>query len=145
MRLIDKLLAFDENSASVSVAINEHCEFFQTEQQGVPSYVGIEYMAQCIAANAGANEVASGNSIKLGFLLGTRKYQPSVSYFKCGEVLTITATRLMQDASGLSVFDCLIIENSEPNTVLAQAKVNVYQPVDAHAYLQETALRNNHE
>ncbi len=137
MRLVDELISFDENSACVSVTITNESEFYQAQPQGVPSYIGIEYMAQCIAAQAGANELASGGKIKLGFLLGTRKYQPNVAYFPGGETLQVKATILMQDAAGLSVFDCMIVSSQQPEIILAQAKINVFQPDNASTYVQE--------
>ena len=137
MRLVDELVSFDENSACVLVNINEESEFYQAEQHGVPSYVGIEYMAQCIAAKAGANELGSGGALKLGFLLGTRKYKPNVAYFPSGETLQVRATRLIEDAAGLSVFDCTIVANNQVEKVLAQAKINVFQPENSAAYLKE--------
>ncbi|PCH94983.1 MAG: 3-hydroxylacyl-ACP dehydratase [Gammaproteobacteria bacterium] len=136
MRLIDELVSFDESSACVLVNINEKSEFYQAKLQGVPSYIGIEYMAQCIAAKAGANELASGGNIKLGFLLGTRKYKPNVRYFPCGETLIVKVSRLIEDAAGLSVFDCSIVAKNQVNIVLVQAKINVFQPENSAAYLQ---------
>jgi len=137
MRLVDKLVSFDENSACVLVNINEESEFYQAEKHGIPSYIGIEYMAQCIAAKAGANELASGGTLQLGFLLGTRKYKPNVAYFPCGETLQITATGLIEDSGGLSVFDCTIVIKNQEETILAQAKITVFQPENSAAYLQE--------
>lgn len=136
MRLVDELVSFDEASACVLVHINEASEFYQANTQGVPAYIGIEYMAQCIAAKAGANEIASGGAIKLGFLLGTRKYKPSVTHFKQGETLHVKTNRLMEDPTGLSVYECTIESGSQLGTILAKAKINVYQPEDSAAYLQ---------
>lgn len=137
MRLIDKLISFDENSACVLVNISEASEFYQAKLQGVPSYIGIEYMAQCIAAQAGANELAADGNIKLGFLLGTRKYKPNTVCFPNGKTLQVSVTRLMEDAAGLSVFDCSIVSNDQKATILAQAKINVFQPENSAAYLQQ--------
>lgn len=137
MRLIDELVSFDESGACVLVNITEKSEFYQAAQQGVPSYIGIEYMAQCIAAKAGANELASGGEIKLGFLLGTRKYKPTVAYFPCGETLLISTERVIEDAAGLSVYSCTIVAKNQEDTILAQAKINVFQPENSAAYLQE--------
>ena len=106
-------------------------------QKGFPSYIGIEYMAQCIAAKAGANELASGGDIKLGFLLGSRKYKPNVAFFFNGETLQVKVTRLLEDAAGLSVFDCVIVAKNQEEVILAQAKINVFQPENSAAYLQE--------
>lgn len=136
MRLIDELHSFDEKSASVLVHVSSNCEFYDSEKQGVPSYIGIEYMAQCIAAKAGINELESGEQPKLGFLLGTRKYKPNVAYFSTGNTLIVKATQLLEDAEGLSVFECSIVTTCQADRVLAKAKINVFQPKDSQAYLQ---------
>ncbi|WP_404851480.1 3-hydroxylacyl-ACP dehydratase [Colwellia sp. RSH04] len=137
MRLVDELISFDEENACVSVTIDENSEFYQVERQGVPSYIGIEYMAQAIAAQAGANELANGKNIRLGFLLGTRKYKPSINYFDLDTTLHITVKRLLIDAAGLSVFDCSIVDKAQPEIMLAKAKVNVYQPEDSTEYVSK--------
>jgi len=137
MRLVDKLLSFDEDSACVSIYINEESEFYQSDKLGVPSYIGIEYMAQAIAAQAGANELANGKSIRLGFLLGTRKYKPNVAHFPSGTKLLIKVEKLLIDAAGLSVFDCNIVAENQQEIVLAQAKINVYQPEDSTEYVSK--------
>jgi predicted hotdog family 3-hydroxylacyl-ACP dehydratase len=102
-------------------------------------------MAQCIAASAGANEKASDSKIKLGFLLGTRKYHPNVAFFNVGDMLIVSASRLIIDASGLSVFDCKISNQNDPETILATAKINVYQPTDTDNYLQAPKDKENNE
>jgi predicted hotdog family 3-hydroxylacyl-ACP dehydratase len=137
MRLVDKLICFDEDSACVSADINEDSEFYQSDKLGVPSYIGIEYMAQSIAAQAGANELANDKGIRLGFLLGTRKYKPNVAYFPRGTRLLIKAEKLLVDAAGLSVFDCTIVAEDQPEILLAQAKINVYQPEDSTEYVSK--------
>lgn len=136
MRLIDELLSFDATSASVLVSINEQSEFYRKESGGVPSYIGIEYMAQCIAAKAGANDLLHHKDVSLGFLLGTRKYHPSIPIFLLGQVLQITVSEVVEDHGGLSVFACSIVEASIPEIILAEAKINVFRPENPEAYLQ---------
>ena len=53
MVLIDKVLSYDENSLVAEVAIRPDSAFCGAN--GVPGWVGIEYMAQAIAAHAGAS------------------------------------------------------------------------------------------
>jgi predicted hotdog family 3-hydroxylacyl-ACP dehydratase len=49
--------------------------YFDRQLNGVPNYVGIEYMAQSIAALAGVEARLDHEGIRVGFLLGTRKLQ----------------------------------------------------------------------
>ena len=136
MRLVDKLLTFDDTSAQTEITISHNSLFFDEEAGGVPSYIGIEYMAQTIAAYAGANDLSKNVEPKLGFLLGTRKYKPAVPFFKEGQVLTLETKKVVQDSSGLSVFDCQIWDREDSDKVLVKAAINVFQPEDVEQYIQ---------
>lgn len=127
MLLIDELINYTDISAQVRVTISEHCEFFNTRLDAVPSYIGIEYMAQCIAAYSGANDLDNDQKPQLGFLLGTRKYKPEVDKFFNGQTLIVLAEEIMSDSNGLSVFLCSITDEATSNQ-LATAKINVFQP-----------------
>ncbi|MGP9803094.1 ApeP family dehydratase [Rheinheimera sp. NSM] len=132
--LSDFIEAGDEHGVC-TVRIDEQSPFYDAGQQAVPSYVGVEYMAQTIAAYAGANRLARGGQVRIGFLLGCRKYVPVVSGFAHGAELTITATQLVMEQSGLSVFDCQIYQQQQ---LLVSAKLNVFQPDDHQAWLRES-------
>ena len=136
MRLIDELLSFDAKSASVLVSITEQSEFYRAEYGGVPSYIGIEYMAQCIAAKAGANDLFHHKEVSLGFLLGTRKYQPLVTEFVLGQTLKVSVTEITDEEGGLSVFSGQIVDINKPAVILAEAKINVFRPKDSASYLK---------
>ena len=56
MRMVDQLLANDPDSVTVSAEIRPDNLF--ADAQGVPAWVGIEYMAQAIAAWAGCRALA---------------------------------------------------------------------------------------
>lgn len=136
MLLIDKLINFDEESARVSVAINENSLFYSEQIRGVPCHIGIEYMAQCVAAYAGANDCHNNIEIRIGFLLGSRKYNPKVEFFEVGQSLIVSAERIIKDDAGLSVFECTIYNNEETQ-LLAEARINVYQPDDQDALITD--------
>ncbi|WP_088332631.1 3-hydroxylacyl-ACP dehydratase [Lacimicrobium sp. SS2-24] len=136
MILLDKLVNYDTESACCQVTIKSVSPFYQPQSRQVPAYVGIEYMAQAIAAFAGANDLDSERDIKVGFLLGTRKYQTEVQGFTRDQQLDIHVTRLYQEESGLSVFECYIMEQER---VLASAKVNVFQPANPEQFITEQA------
>ena len=57
-------------------------------------------------------------------------------FIKSTETLTITIKELYREDSGLRVFECEII-NVE-NRTLAQANINVFQPKDPDAFIQES-------
>lgn len=134
MILLDNFIEAGADYAVCKVTIAEHSQFYDGVSQTVPAYVGIEYMAQTIAAYAGASNLAKGGAIKIGFLLGCRKYQPEVTAFTLGTELTITATELVTEDNGLSVFDCSIMQQQQ---LLVSARLNVFQPDNHQAWLTE--------
>lgn len=123
MILIDDILDYNDNSLLASVTITDS-SLFVDGTNGVPGWVGIEYMAQAVAAWAGIQAKARNESIKLGFLLGTRRYVANKSYFSIGSRLLITVRQTYCD-NELGVFDCKI----EDNQLIAEAALNVYQPI----------------
>ena len=136
MILIDSLEHYDVDSCRCTVEITQHSPFYNVVKKGVPSYIGSEYMAQAIAAFAGAHALDDNDSVQIGFLLGSRKYKSMCSHFALAETLTITIKELYREDSGLRVFECEII-NVE-NRTLAQANINVFQPKDPDAFIQES-------
>ncbi|NQZ08538.1 MAG: 3-hydroxylacyl-ACP dehydratase [Algicola sp.] len=125
MILIDSLCQYDDESAICSVKITESSLFYDSSQQAVPSYIGVEYMAQAIAALAGADALDANLEVEIGYLLGSRKYQPTTAWFALGSDLNIHVSRLYEEDSGLRVFQCQIKHNSEN---LVDAKINVFLP-----------------
>ena len=71
MILIDEAVRTGDAAAESTVHVTEDAMFYDAEAGGVPSYVGIEYIAQTVAAHAGAAAVANGDPVRVGFLLGT--------------------------------------------------------------------------
>jgi predicted hotdog family 3-hydroxylacyl-ACP dehydratase len=133
MRLIDRVLSYDADSVVVEARIPFDGVFL--EAAGMPAWIGIEYMAQAIAAWAGVLAYARGDVPKLGFLLGTRRYACSRGHFRQGLLLRVEARREVMADNGLGVFACDIFDRDE---ALATALVSVFEPDDAGTYLQGT-------
>lgn len=125
MVLIDKVKEIDEFSVQGEVTIGVD-SLFQNEEGHVPAWVGIEYMAQTIAAYAGIKHSKKGDPIKMGFLIGTRIYDAYTDYFLQGNTYLVDAKLLFTDA-GLGSFECNINEK-ETATKCCYAKINVYEP-----------------
>lgn len=94
--------------------------------ESVPAWTGIEYMAQAIGAYVGIQAKQAGLPIRLGFLLGTRRYDSNVDSFPVGSALSVTAEKILQDEQ-LAVFECRI---SGDNVDIC-ATLNVYQPPES--------------
>jgi len=136
MVLIDSLDNYDVDSATCLVKITAENLFYDNTKQGVPSYIGCEYMAQSIAAFSGAHDLDNGKPVGIGFLLGSRKYQSNQPYFSLNSVLKIIVNQLYSEESGLRVFDCTI--HDQNNELLAFAKINVFQPDNATEFLKRS-------
>jgi len=134
MRLIDELCWAEPGKGRCCLTVRDDNLFYSESYQGLPAHVGIELMAQSIAAVAGYQHKTAGGEIKLGFLLGSRKYQCDVESFALGERYDIFVEELHAESSGLSVFECDI---RYKDNVIAQARLNVYQPPDETAFIEE--------
>ncbi len=134
MLLLDEAVAYDATMFSAAVRITPLHQFFSAADRGVPAHVGLELMAQACGGFAGAEALAAGVPVKVGFLLGTRDYQATRAWFADGERLLVTATLAFRDAE-MGVFDCRI--ESAGDTV-ATARLNVYQPADLGAVLNKS-------
>lgn len=125
MLLLDEALDYDQDSILAAVTIRSDHPFATPD--GVPAHVGIEFMAQTCGAWAGALAMESNQPVKLGFLLGTRRYKSVVPWFRPGERLEINAKVVFRD-QGMGVFDCRITGGD--GAVLAEAQLSVFQPGD---------------
>lgn len=126
MLLLDEALSWDAEGAVAAVTIRPDHLFARAE--GVPAHVGIEFMAQTCGVWAGAEAKRDGGTVRLGFLLGTRRYKAARPFFSFGERLEISARLVFRD-QGMGVFDCRI-GNAE-GEMLAEAQLSVYQPEEA--------------
>lgn len=133
MVLLNRLLAVDHESLCAEVCIT--ADSMLAVEQGVGAWVGIEYMAQAIAAHAGWLAHQRGEPVKVGFLLGSRKYESKLGYFPLGCVLKVHVQRMLLAGNGLGAFECRIdIEGGEDNA--ATATVTVFQPEDVNQFLK---------
>lgn len=105
---------------------------FSEDDGSVPSWVGLEYMAQAVGALAGIRNLLAGKGKRIGFLLGTRKYQSYHPRFEPGVAVTVRVDELLCDIDNLGVFDCTI----SADTLLAQASIKMLQPEHVDAILE---------
>jgi predicted hotdog family 3-hydroxylacyl-ACP dehydratase len=123
MLLIDEILDYSSGSLTACVTIRES-SLFLTADNVVPAWVGIEYMAQTIAAWAGVQARLRGEPVKTGYLLGSRHYQASQPAFTLGDTLTIVVNKQYHEGE-LAVFECRI----SGAQVAVSATLNVFQPI----------------
>lgn len=134
MILIDEVVAFDEEQIHTRLTVTPG-GLFNLANGAMPAWVGVELMAQSVAAYAGCQARVRGEAVELGFLLGSRKFECNVEQFPAGSLLQIHALRSLQDDNGMGVFECRL---TGPG-IEAFARLNVYRPPHAAEYLNEGA------
>ena len=133
MLLLDRLVEIDSMHAVCEVDVHQAAAF--AEADGIASWVGIEYMAQTVAAVGGWRALRRNDPVQVGLLLGTRRYVPARHYFEHGTTLRITAREEWTDDTGMAKFACGIGVAGAADALLS-ASLSVYQPgaaVGAHS------------
>jgi predicted hotdog family 3-hydroxylacyl-ACP dehydratase len=132
MILIDHVLRFSAEDIEVQLTVRDGGLFNQADGS-LPAWLGIELMAQSVAAYAGCQARLRGEPLELGFLLGTRNFQCNVDRFPLGAELHIHATQSLQDENGMGVFECRL----RGPGIDVIARLNVFRPPQVASYLQE--------
>jgi predicted hotdog family 3-hydroxylacyl-ACP dehydratase len=136
MSLLDALLAADAEALSARVEVKPQTLFSSGGEVG--AWVGVEYMAQAVAAHAGYKARLRGEPVRVGFLLGTRRFACAVPAFAVGSVLDIHVRCALQGETGLGAFDCSITDAND-GAELANATITVFQPENVEEFLQRSS------
>jgi predicted hotdog family 3-hydroxylacyl-ACP dehydratase len=138
MLLLDAVTAWDTESATAIASVHAD-RWYAADNGAMPSWFGIELMAQTIAAHVGLTARSQGQLPKQGVLLGTRAYQVTMAHFPSGAVLTVKTNLIFRDASGLGAYGCVITWHDEP---VATATIKVYEPDDFDAFLAQASVQS---
>ncbi len=134
MCLLDSILAQGDTWLEAEVTIRPDSLFCDGESVG--AWVGIEYMAQAIGAFGGVRARQQNQAVKIGFLVGTRKYESSWPLFPVGSCLRVRVDQEYEADNGLSVFQCRL---DCEEVAIASASITVFQPVNPEDYLKGQA------
>jgi len=134
MLLVQRVVAWDAEHAAVAASAQR--DAWYAEDGDMPSWIGIELMAQAIAAHVGLIARSQGRPPQRGVLLGTRQFRASRTRFPAERELLVSARVSYRDESGLGSYDATIdLDGAE----LATANVTVYEPPDFEAFLRGSA------
>lgn len=132
MRFIDRVLdATDKGLCAESIVDSEHI-FFDPVFNGLPAWVGVELMAQAVAAWVGLEDLNNHREITLGFLLGSRDFVAEQAFFPAGKLQI--DVRVILAADNTMVFSGEITNQSGEQ--LARGDITCYRPEDLSAYLK---------
>jgi predicted hotdog family 3-hydroxylacyl-ACP dehydratase len=123
MLLLDRVLEH-ESDFTICSATADSGAHFADPGGSVPSWVGLEYMAQCAAVHGGLADRSHDTAPRPGLLLGSRRLLLHADALPTGEELRVTA-RHHRGSSGLVAFDCSI-RSATTGEMLAEGRVNIY-------------------
>lgn len=135
MILIDEVVGWSESSLAATLTVRPDTMFFE-KTKGIAAHVSVEWMAQTCAAFVGAQALEAGGPVRVGFLLGTRDFKASVSWFSDGDHLLVTVQVTFRDEE-MAVFDCEVERSGD---VVAKAQLTVYQPTDLKGMLSAQGI-----
>lgn len=136
MSLLGRLRAADAESLCAEVTIGPATLFLVDGAVG--AWVGVEYMAQAVAAHAGYGARLCGEPVRVGFLLGTRRYACTVAAFPAGSVLHVHVQQVLRGENGLGAYDCRIVDGAG-GAEWASATITVFQPDNVEEFLQRSS------
>lgn len=124
MLLLDRLCEATPTTARCEVRVGETLALFLRDDGALPGWVGIELMAQTVAAWSGYQGHLRQEEPQIGLLLGARKYQCHLARLPAGSLLTIDCEQLLQDGA-LASFQCYLRCDGE---LVAEARLSTIQP-----------------
>ncbi|SMG16846.1 ApeP family dehydratase [Paraburkholderia susongensis] len=134
MLLIDAVDAFDETTLSAHASVDPHAWYADADADGaMPAWIGIELMAQAIAAHIALLAIRNGGHARHGVLLGSRSYQALQPVFGSGARLSVHVSELLRGGEGHSAYECTI---DAGGVRCAEAVIKVYQPPDFQSFIE---------
>ena len=133
MRLIDAVLACDDESLTAQAHVQSDA-WYANADGAMPAWIGIELMAQAIAAHVGLLEMRAGNKMRPGVLLGSQRYQAHIPAFARDALLRIEVKELLRGEEGHGAYECVIRHG---DLVGAEAVIKVFRPRDFQSFIEE--------
>jgi predicted hotdog family 3-hydroxylacyl-ACP dehydratase len=132
------MLLIDGVSACSDVALTAYAavrgDAWYADQSGaMPAWIGIELMAQAVAAHVALLAMRAGGRARPGVLLGTRSYNAHVSAFARDAQLTIGVHEVLRSEGGHSAYECTI---DHDGARYAEAVIKVFQPGDFQTFIE---------
>jgi len=132
MLLIDGVNSFTDETLCARATV--HGDAWYADAEGaMPAWIGIELMAQAIAAHVALVAMRGGGRARPGVLLGSRSYKALQPAFAGGAQLLVRATELLRSEEGHAAYECTIHDG---DTCCAEAVIKVFQPSDFQSFIE---------
>lgn len=133
MILLDRMVQAGELEC-VCEAVLRPEGLFASEDGVVPGIIGLELMAQTIAAFSGYRLWRAGRPIEPGFLIGSPQWNSQCRDFVVGQQLRIIVRRIWGETE-LMRFSCRI-EGLPAGEALQEGELNVFKPENIAGFLE---------
>ncbi|CAG4889605.1 hypothetical protein LMG31841_00845 [Paraburkholderia saeva] len=132
MLLVDAVLTCTDKTLTASAHV-ESGAWYADADGAMPAWIGIELMAQAIAAHVALLAMRAGGRARPGVLLGSRSYHALVPTYPAGARLTIEAEELLRSEEGHGAYECTI---DHDGVRYAEAVIKVFQPTDFQSFIE---------
>lgn len=132
MILLDRVVRWNSKKLVAEVDCSRR-NLLSNEDGLTPTWLGIEYLVQAMAALAGLKLREEGKKVKIGFLLGVRNYKANQALFPFeGNMLVEVTEVLLDEDTKLAAFNGKISQN---DTILAEGQIKAVMPEDPYTLL----------
>jgi predicted hotdog family 3-hydroxylacyl-ACP dehydratase len=132
MLLIDAVDTFDEETLRARATVDPHA-WYADADGAMPAWIGIELMAQAIAAHVALLAMRGGGHARPGVLLGSRSYKALQPAFAGGARLSVHVVELLRSEEGHGAYECTIHHGE---VCCAEAVVKIFQPRDFQSFIE---------
>ncbi|MEC5405176.1 hotdog family protein [Paraburkholderia sp. MPAMCS5] len=132
MLLIDAVETFGADTLSARASVQADA-WYADAQGAMPAWIGIELMAQSIAAHIALLAMRGGGEARPGVLLGSRSYKALQPSFAGGARLRIHASELLRSEEGHGAYECTIHDG---DVCCAEAVIKVFQPPNFQSFIE---------
>ena len=114
--------------------ITENCIFYEKEFDGVPSWVGFEFMAQGISALTGITNKIKGLDPLPGFILSVMEFKADVGYLKNNTTIQMKIAEDFRDEQNhVYRYLCELYAKKGDEKPVVSSKISVMETENAHA------------
>jgi len=128
MVLLSEVVEFTEE-VTVCRAVIRADGLFANADGSTGSWLGLELMAQCIAAHSALVRRSEGQLPRIGFLVSSRRLKFSGNRYHAGQQLRIRSEHIWGKSTGMVSVRCTI-HDEKSDTLLAEATLNCFVPKD---------------
>jgi predicted hotdog family 3-hydroxylacyl-ACP dehydratase len=123
MSLLDSIDDYGEDWLRANLTTRPGGNFCRPD--GVPGWVGIEYMAQAASAFGGIEQVQRGDVPSIGLLIGARYYRCMIDLIPFGTRLEVLAKIALRDSDDFAAYDCTL---TAAGARIAECTLKAYRP-----------------